>query len=102
MKRLIRISITRKNIVNLGTKLKDITVEDVARFNPRHAHIVGGIHDIMTDAFLMLLSHPEFPEVQEACLIPMFSIDAARGKYPYLFNTDTNPLLYRKFQPEQR
>lgn len=84
--------------IDLTTKIEDITVQDLTKFNSKHAHIAGATYDWGYDSYLIYLVHNEFPGVPEGACIPRYSLLEARRKYPYLFY-DTNPLLYRQFGP---
>lgn len=96
MRRQICINISRKDQVEIVTKLKDITIQDITKFNPKHAHIVGAAYNWDYDFYCIYLAHNEFPVIPEGTCVKRYNLEEARRKYPYLF-VDTNSLLHRKF-----
>ena len=98
MRHMICVIVSHGETANLTTKIEDITVQELTRFNHNHAHIAGATYDWGYDSYLFYLVHNEFPAIPEGHCVPRYSLDAAERLYPYLF-FDTNPLLYRKFGP---
>ena len=99
MRRNIGLLLTYEQLVDLDTSLSGVTFQDVFEFNRREINLLGARESWSHDAIVLKLTHPEFDEVSEGCVMPYYYIGEARSRYPFLF-TDTNPLLYRKFKKE--
>lgn len=96
MRNKIAIHLFREDAVSLGTKFSEMTVQDIFRFNPAHAHIESLHYEWQRDCWVLILVHGEFPEVLVGDLITVYDREYAKARFPFLF-ADTNPILYRKF-----
>ena len=96
MKRVILLVFSHEDTFDLGKPLSEITWSEIIFFNHKEVNLLAATRSFERSALMFKLTHPEFDVVPEGCVIPYYSIDGARMRYPFLF-TGTNPLLYRKF-----
>ena len=100
MRRKIIIMIPYHQIDSLNLKLSEISILDIVRFNQKEINLEAVKNSMEYSSILLLLTHPEFEEVNEVIKYPYFYVRDAKRRYPFLFSF-TNPILYRKFKNEK-
>jgi len=82
-------------------EISEAIIGDIIRFNTNEITLNATMREWETDEFLIKLTHPEFPKVPAGELLPRYYLPEAKKRFPFLF-VDTNPILYRKYQGEER
>ena len=80
---ILQININEILYTNLNTNIKEFKV-------------IAYIPDKLHQLYNILLENKHFQFIPEGYTIPIYDLETAKIKFPYLF-FDTNPLLYRKF-----
>lgn len=96
MRRLIAITVSQEWLCDINFKLKDATINDIYKFNPKQAHLYAFNVDHWYGNYVAFLHHNEFPPTPDGGSVRRYPLHEARKRFPYLF-VDTNPILYRNF-----
>lgn len=96
MRRVIAITISLEWLCDMDFKLKDATINDIYKFNPKQAHLYAFQLDHWYGNYVAFLHHNEFSPTHDGDCVKRYTLHEARKKFPYLF-IDTNPILYRNF-----
>jgi len=94
MRKQICIILPIDYIIDSETKIDNIKVNKFFKFN--NCSLLAATFSLDHFAILIYIFHSEFISVKEGQLVPYYSYEEARKKFPYLF-VNTNPLLYRKY-----
>jgi len=97
MRRRICLLIYRDEIVDLNIPLSKVKFAYFLQLNSKEFNVIAIEKSYEHDGIFIYLTHPEFEEVPVGGACEMFSVEAAKHCYPFLF-VDTNPLLYRRFK----
>lgn len=82
--RLIAIRCARMKSVNWGSSVRDAVEDRLVRFDEQEAFLYAC--DIDAGSSLLVCVHnPKLPRVPERECVPVFSIDEAKVKFPFLF-----------------
>jgi len=95
MKNRICIWLPQKNI-SFKMPLSEIKLDDFCFLNQKEAHLLMVQYNWLAMCIEIYIYNPELPEVQSGFICPVYYLQDARLKFPYLFS-DTNPILYRRF-----
>ena len=95
--RFIAIVIPRVDIIDINIPFSEITINNFVRFNHREVNLIGVEQPLEYNEIRFYLTHPEFIIVPPFLHCPIYTVEEARKRYPFLF-VDTNPLLYRRFK----
>ena len=84
--------------IDYDSKIRDATFSDFFVFN-QGLEIVAAYKSPQYAGMHIVLKHPEFEKTPPMQILPHYSEQELRIKYPFIFaNSTTNPILYRRFQ----
>lgn len=89
----------RRPRVSRDTRVRDLIFGECHQLNGDLPVGIVGVRSVdFFDAVEIGLTHPEFPELDDGERVPVYELDQARVAFPFLFSSDTNPILYRRFR----
>lgn len=83
--RFIAISIVCKSRVNFDIKIKDILDSADVLFNPREAHLFGARVADFGHYLQIAIYNPRFDIVADCDPVPIYTVEGAKEKFPFLF-----------------